>query len=202
MIFLYEKSLPKTINVGGRLIFLETDYRAWIRFLAEIDNTKGSKIDISYLFKDLDQLKPEDKQMIKEGYIPKEIFKALNDFAGKESIYPLPNGKKGSQVPTTDYAQDGPFIYASFMKAYHIDLCNAEMHWYQFKALLQGLTLDYSTIISCRLYDGKDAKLKEERECWSITRAKIQNKEESAQTEVNRVYEYLLKLNKQSHGQK
>lgn len=37
-----------------------------------------------------------------------------------------------------DYEFDAPEIYASFMQLYGIDLFNATLHWWQFRALLSG----------------------------------------------------------------
>ena len=203
MIVLYEKSLPNTINVEGKLIFLNTDFRLWVRFLAEIETAEDKAPDISYLFKDLKELPKGYAQMLRYGAIPETLFNAVIEFAKKDSIYPLAGGKSSAKnVITTDYIEDGPFIYAAFMKNYHIDLLKEDMHWYVFKALLSGLYSDYSNIVSNRMYDGKDTKLMEIRESWSVNRAKKIKKSKIEQTqiqkEIDAVYQKLYALNQAS----
>ena len=39
-----------------------------------------------------------------------------------------------------DFEQDKPFIFASFMSDYKIDLAKKKMHWWQFCDLISGLT--------------------------------------------------------------
>lgn len=198
MIVLYEKSLPNTITVEGKLIFLNTDFRLWVRFLAEIEEAEDTMPDISYLFNDLNELPKGYAQFIKCGAIPEKLFNEIVEFAKKDSIYPLPGKPSNNQVQTIDYKEDGPFIYAAFMKNYHIDLLNTDMHWYQFKALLNGLSTDYSAVIQTRSYDGKDTKLREIRECWSINRAHKNIKQSKIQKEIDKVYQKLYELNQKS----
>ncbi len=38
-----------------------------------------------------------------------------------------------------DYEVDGPLIVAAFQQAYGIDLIHAQLHWWQFRALFDGL---------------------------------------------------------------
>ena len=60
-----------------------------------------------------------------------------------------------------DFRQDAEAIYAAFWKEYGIDLGGAEMHWWQFMALLEGLyTYGFSDRVGFRVADlsGLDAK--------------------------------------------
>ena len=40
---------------------------------------------------------------------------------------------------TYDFTEDANAIHADFMREYHIDLTTADMHWWRFMALLDGL---------------------------------------------------------------
>lgn len=54
---------------------------------------------------------------------------------------PMPVASKENKK-VYDLAQDAEYIYASFMSDYNIDLFEQQgkLHWYKFKALLNGLT--------------------------------------------------------------
>ncbi len=45
-----------------------------------------------------------------------------------------------SRKKDMDFEQDKPFIYASFMSDYQLDLSKVKMHWWQFCDLISGLT--------------------------------------------------------------
>jgi len=76
-----------------------------------------------------------------------QIFNTLvKEFIGSEAEEldldmdgnPLPMSKKAKNY---DLKYDAEYIYASFMQAYGIDLIEQQgkLHWYKFKALLNGL---------------------------------------------------------------
>jgi hypothetical protein len=48
--------------------------------------------------------------------------------------------KGSSRNPDMDFEYDESFVKSSFMSDYKIDLDDAEMHWWKFCNLLQGLT--------------------------------------------------------------
>lgn len=54
---------------------------------------------------------------------------------------PMPNPNKGNNEILINIEQDANYIYSSFVQAYNINLLEKqqEMHWYEFRALLQGL---------------------------------------------------------------
>ena len=65
-----------------------------------------------------------------------------------------------SRKKDMDFEQDKPFIYASFMSDYKIDLSSINMHWWQFCDLISGLT-EYSVlnrIREIRNYDLSEVK--------------------------------------------
>lgn len=61
------------------------------------------------------------------------------------------------EEPLIDLNQDAEFLYASFIQAYGINLIKeqGELHWYEFKALLNGLPEDtiIKQIIHIRSYE-------------------------------------------------
>lgn len=74
------------------------------------------------------------------------------DIAGN----PMPS-KNENKGPVLDLEQDAEYIYSSFMQAYSIDLMErqGEMHWWKFKALLNGLPEEtlIKQIIHIRTYE-------------------------------------------------
>lgn len=72
------------------------------------------------------------------------------DLAGN----PMPTKK---EEPLIDLSQDAEFLYASFVQAYGINLIKEQgkLHWYEFKALLNGLPEDtiIKQIIHIRSYE-------------------------------------------------
>ena len=72
--------------------------------------------------------------------------------------------------PDMDFVQDMPYIEASFMSDYRIDLENTKMHWWKFYYLLSGLSNSemgncciLNRIRNIRNYDLKDVKDSKER---------------------------------------
>ena len=68
---------------------------------------------------------------------------------------PLPVQKEHKQV--IDFEKDTDYIFASFQQAYNINLYKEQgkLHWYEFKALLNGLPSDtmMQRIIQIRLWE-------------------------------------------------
>lgn len=85
------------------------------------------------------------------------------EFIHVETKRPVDYDLKGNPLPekesknTIDFDKDAEFIYASFLQAYNINLFKAhgELHWKEFKALLNGLPKDtiMQRIIQIRLWE-------------------------------------------------
>lgn len=87
----------------------------------------------------------------------------------KGNPVPRPKKEEGVNKRHIDLEQDAEFIYASFLQAYNINLFEKqqEMHWHEFKALLNGLPSNtiMQKIIQIRLWEPSKhdtAKHKEE----------------------------------------
>lgn len=109
--------------------------------------------------------------------------------------------KKINEEPDMDFILDMPYIEASFMSDYNIDLENRQMHWYKFYNLINGLSSSelgnsciLNTIRAGRRYDPreiKDNKKRQEFIEWqkSIALPK-KNKHTKEQKEMaNKIYE-------------
>lgn len=159
MIDLTSKSLPNTINVGGKDFSIYTDFRVWIKF--EIDFNKNTNgFDVRYLFKNeypfFCDLKP------------------LLDFSRPKKELPKVFSRISENIIALDYEIDADYIYSAFMHQYGIDLIDVEyLHWHKFIALLNGLKgTKLDEIMGYRFYKRDDRKnvdhYAELREAWSI----------------------------------
>lgn len=42
--------------------------------------------------------------------------------------------------PVFSYQEDAPYLYAAFMEQYQMDLTTVQLHWWHFRALMEGLS--------------------------------------------------------------
>ena len=181
MITLFE-ALPNILKIDGKAYAIYTDFRVWMRFCVEyesfMDNGGSGVLDISYLFKNELPIfkKPSN-------YTP------ILEFAFPKNIVPRGSGK-GEKV--LDYIIDSDYIYSAFMQEYGIDLCEVELHWHKFRALLNGISQNtmLHSIMEYRSYTGEKIKDQEEiyrrlKSAWELplkmTEEEIKNNEEFEQ---------------------
>lgn len=158
---LTKKSLPNTVNVGGRDFSVYTDFRLWMKFEIAVSKLrKGETIDVSYLFMN---------QMPK--YCPLQDLMA---FSRPKNELPRSTGHH-SDVIAIDFALDADLIYAAFLGQYGIDLTEVDnLHWHKFLALLNGLnnSTKLREVMGYRCYEkstDKDRDVYEElRMAWEI----------------------------------
>lgn len=149
----------KTVLIGEKTYTIETDFRKWIKFsqLAfsrEQDIVSFAKI-IDLVFKKESGCPPasvETVQAILEFYNPFKVdaIKSGNSVRGKQNY---------------DFEYDSKYIYSSFLQQYNIDLTRVDLHWWVFKALLDGLSENtpFGKILQFRCADVSKIKDKEMR---------------------------------------
>ncbi len=121
-------SYPEAIEVGGIEYDINSDYSyalACFRCIndPEISDLERSMGVIGILYKDC----PED-----EAEALRLAIKFLQ--RGKDAK------DRPDKTPDMDFEQDDNYIRSSFMSDYKIDLDEAQMHWWKFYDLVQGLT--------------------------------------------------------------
>lgn len=118
-----EKALPTEIGQAGRAFPIDSDFRVMLKIFRMLDD-------------------PEILEGHKAGLLCKWLFpveappdweEAFRWFAAADAEPERGNGQR-----ELDYEFDAPEIYASFRQLYGIDLFDAELHWWQFRALLSG----------------------------------------------------------------
>ena len=136
---------PKTVNIGGAEIPINSDFRVSIRFEQLIDEPI-----------------PDEEKILQALalYYPfpvTDISEAINKMlwfyaAGKDGKRPG-TSREGVQN-IYSYFYDDEYIYAAFLDQYGIDLQDIPyLHWWKFKAMFVGLKSD-SRIVEIMGYRG------------------------------------------------
>ena len=155
--------LPSSVKINGTEYDINSDFRTSVLF--------------SLLMED-DNLSEEEKvlQALNLYYpvVPDNLEEAIEQIKWFYSCGKLDNpiGNKkvrASSKKVFDFEVDANYIYSAFMSQYNIDLQDIEqLHWWKFKALLEGLKEDnkLSKIIEYRSVDLSKIKDKEQRKFY------------------------------------
>lgn len=168
--------LPSSVEIDGTEYDINTDFRISVLF--------------SLLMED-DELTEEQKvlQALSLYYpvIPTDIGKAIEQikwfYSCGKSDKPIGSKKrKANSKKVFDFEADSNYIYSAFMSQYRIDLQDIrQLHWWKFKALLEGLKEDnkLSKIIEYRSVDLSKIKDKEQRKFYKDMQKQYSLKKEN-----------------------
>lgn len=132
------EGLPETVEIGDAIIPIRYDFQTGILFEEMIQDDGMSN--------------REKFAAILELYYPERGFSAGQVIeAAQRAIWFYRCGKDPEDNPgksgdsSTDgvpysFEYDAPYIYAAFMQDYGIDLTQADLHWWQFRALFDALS--------------------------------------------------------------
>ena len=123
---------PQYVEVDGKRYKINTDFRVAIECnrIAEdetIGNLERSLAIIYTLFGD-------------EGINTPEHYEKLLELAKKYLLCGKEYDTEANEKPDMDFIEDYSYISTSFLSDYHIDLDNAEMHFWKFMDLMNGLS--------------------------------------------------------------
>lgn len=126
-------ALPDRVEIGGRMVFIETDFRAGIAFEGMVEN---GEMRIGKL------LSPFFPYGLPDAKYKDEAVDAVLTFyrCGETPREAQGGATKGKQAYS--FAVDASTVYADFWRYYGIDLSGAVLHWWAFRALLMGLPDD------------------------------------------------------------
>ena len=160
------------MNIDGIDFPIRTDFRLWI-MLPELE-------DLSVLFM--------GKNPSFMGYFSSEAIEKIVEFyhCGKKVE------RNEDRTNVLDFKIDENLIYAAFRQAYNIDLYDLEqeeLHWYKFKALLDGIPPNtaLSKVIEIRAYDGDDPDYKKLRDKFALP-GKLTEEQEAAGKKFEEVF--------------
>lgn len=160
MIDLREPKLPDCLEVDGRLIEIETDFRTWIEFGRRLAEERVAWFGV--LAGDY----PSGDSWVG----------AAVDFYRNPNETPRETG--GASERAVDFISDGELITAAFQQSYGIDLTDpaCEMHWHRFLALFRGLPEDtmLSRVMGYRSWTNSKKKhetvMGELKRAWALPR--------------------------------
>lgn len=170
---------PTKVEVDGVIIPINTNYKVALRCLEVADDPTISNQEralgiICLLTNDIPKVDLD------------KLLKKLQLYlqCGKTEVHP--QGKKDM-----DFKQDEQYIYSSFIFDYGIDLDKADIHWWKFIDLLNGLSSDciLSRIRDIRTMDVSIYKDPKTRERILKARQQVALKEKIIQTKEEKEME-------------
>lgn len=169
--------LPLAIQVSGRELPIETDFRTGILFeqlvqSREIPQEEKIAYAVNLYFPDCF---PEDADGQVQAVNGMLWFYACGDEEQTKPKESAPSDGSRTARRIYDYDVDAPLIYAAFLAQYRIDLQDIEyLHWWKFIAMFKGLTQDHKIveIMGYRSINVAKIKNKAEREHYAALQAK------------------------------
>lgn len=174
--------LPDSVQVYGKRIPLETDFRRWILFTELMtDGAADAEVKVRTAVRIV--CRGGDAIPLYDGEFALALMKELTRFAALGKVLPpsvdqaeraeRENPSKQAE-PVFDFEYDGERIYAAFRAVYGIDLCETELHWWKFMALLRHLPGDceFMRVVQLRMCDV--SRVEDENARRSLRRAKAQ----------------------------
>lgn len=126
------QALPETVEVGGRAVKVDTDFRVGVAIEQEstaLEPDIVSLLNAFYLENIPRPVEEAVKRMIE--------FYSYQDGGGEKNEE---SGKPSKRA--YDFTQDADALLSSFLDSYGLDLSTAKIHWWTFKRLLCNLPPD------------------------------------------------------------
>ena len=125
------RPLPQTVEIGGRHIPVNPDFRVFVALEMQAEK---SGCDLSSVVQEFYCGKiPHDVEKAVEKFIAFYFCREANENEAPET------GKGKDAGKCYDFAQDADALLASFLDAYGIDLSTAKLHWWTFRRLMLNL---------------------------------------------------------------
>lgn len=176
--------LPSQIEIENYIIDINCDFRYGIMFEQLINDKSYGELQKYYAMLDIyfgDTYRLVENQSVLSDYII--WFHSCGKKKNKKEVANVNMNlnqinQKYYKPPETvyDYDYDADLIYSAFQQQYHIDLNEAELHWWKFKALFNSLDENtlFKQIVHIRATDVRKIKNKDERQ--RINKLKLQYK--------------------------
>lgn len=133
--------LPETVRIDGLNYPINTDFRASILFEElmndyELDNKEKIIAALKLYY-------PILPNNLSEALEQALWFYSCGKYDGNTSKEQDEEESKTLKRPVYSFEHDAPLIYAAFYSQYLIDLQKEKLHWWQFRALFDGLKDDH-----------------------------------------------------------
>lgn len=150
-------NLPEEVNCGGKNYRIYTDFRIWMEFETILFEKEGEfYTKLPTLLKLCYPVLPDT--------LEEAVFGMICFYLGRE-----PERKDAASVKKHrklySFCRDAALIYAGFYQQYGINLTKENLHWFQFKALFDGLKEDtkFVKVVGYRAADVSQFKSPEMR---------------------------------------
>lgn len=169
--------LPDYVVVRGEKYRVNTDFRVWLKFTSlafeKFTNAQKAFEIIALVYE----------------RIPSNLIdglKALLEFYNLNREREEINEGKSVSVRAYDFEHDASSIYAAFRQQYGIDLLNDNLHWWEFRALLDNLTEDTAFIktVQYRNMDLSEIKSDELRKHYAKMKHRCRLPEKRTEAEI------------------
>lgn len=142
----------KSVTIRGVEVPIKWDFRTSIKFTELLADRDLSKIELIKKGVRLYYGAWADTHSFAEGELEEAIEKMIEFYS--HSLSPV-NKNKSSKKQSYSFTYDAEYVYAAFWEQYKIDLSVVEMHWWNFKALFNGLSekTQFGKIIGYRTMD-------------------------------------------------
>lgn len=166
MLAISQEELPTRIIADDQEIPVSADFRSWIKadlIMKDRQIPKEAKLPVicQYIGLDLTNL---------DVTIP-DLWAGIFKFYMCEQE---PRGEAVSSSRATAYRFDCDWwlIYAAFIQQYGINLLREDLHWFEFRALLDGLTeqTQFIKVVQARLRDTSKLKGEEKAQAEKLKR--------------------------------
>lgn len=137
MLNLIIDELPNSVSVDGADYYINTDFRIGIMFeQLMLDNSVNQDDKLFHAL-----------HLYFGDYIPRNFPAAVDGLlwfyrCGEDDDLVVKKAHKAAEKRFYDYDFDAPYIYAAFKEQYGVDLQDAPLHWWKFRAMFKSLRDD------------------------------------------------------------
>ena len=197
MLWLTNEDLPKSVSINSKEWFVDTDFRAWIRFEEVLtDSSIKDEWKLLILCNSV-SLDP----CVLNYYKEEDVFNALFSFYRMFKPRLKASTSRNDEIPYK-YSSDIGYVYSAFLQQYGINILKSDMHWFEYKSLFDSLTdaTKFVQIIGYRMQDV--SKMEKEQKKQAIELKKMyqivdeEYEEEKERTPQQIEAELLAKLQK------
>lgn len=177
MLQLSTRELPASITADNQEWPVSADFRSWIRadlIMRDAQIPEEAKLPLLCQYLNLDISEYEGSG--------EDLWGGIFLFYTCQQQAKPDVGGNGSNATAYRFDYDWWLIYAAFKQQYNINLLTAELHWFEFKALLDGLTEEtqFIKVVQARLRDTSKLKGEEKQQAeklkryWSVPSDEVQ----------------------------
>lgn len=172
--------LPEGIFLGEKYYRIFTGFKTWMQVETVLFDKKGE------FYTKLPELLRLCYPVLPDS-LGEAVLGIATFYRGENSEDTLSEGKH-KKKRLYSFKQDAALIYAGFYQQYGIDLTRADLHWFQFKALFEGLSenTQFSRVVGYRAVDISACKSEEKRRFYYTMKSLYRLKDHRTEEERER----------------